>query len=123
MPPRSGVNLNLLFAGSILALTSISVNTGTVVEGRALARNGSVTLDNHTFAARACSVGPTPTATPTSTATATPTATSTPRTGPVVETDRPGNTGSGSGLIAVVAALVAGTGVLVLGRRRPGAQR
>ena len=119
MPPRSGVNLNLLFAGSILALTSISVNTGTVVEGRALARNGSVTLDNNTFTARTCSVGPTPTPTPTATATATPT----PRTGPVVETDRPGNTSSGAGLIAGVAAFVAVTGVLVLGRRRPGAQR
>ena len=109
------------FAGSILALTSISVNTRTVVEGRALARNGSVTLDNNTFTARACSVGPTPTATPTSTAT--PTATSTPRTGPVVETDRPASPGSGAGIVAVVAAIVAGTGVLVLGRRRPGAQR
>ena len=107
------------FAGSILALTSISVNTGTVVEGRALARNGSVTLDNNTFTARTCSVGPTPTPTPTATATATPT----PRTGPVVETDRPGNTSSGAGLIAGVAAFVAVTGVLVLGRRRPGAQR
>ena len=36
------------FAGSILALTSITLNTGaSIVNGRALARNGAVTLDNN----------------------------------------------------------------------------
>jgi len=34
------------FVGNILALTSITLNTGTNVSGRALARNGAVTLDN-----------------------------------------------------------------------------
>lgn len=39
------------FAGSILALTSIALETGASVSGRALARNGAVTMDaNHLFA-------------------------------------------------------------------------
>ncbi|GHB26422.1 ice-binding family protein [Streptomyces chryseus] len=35
------------FVGTIMALTSISVTTGTNIEGRALARNGAVTLDTN----------------------------------------------------------------------------
>lgn len=38
---------NSVFKGTILALTSITVNTGARVDGRALARNGAVTLDNN----------------------------------------------------------------------------
>ena len=41
-----GVGSN--FSGDILALTSITLNTGAMLEGRALARNGSVTLDTNT---------------------------------------------------------------------------
>jgi len=37
------------FAGNILALTSITLNTGANVSGRALARNGAVTLDGNNF--------------------------------------------------------------------------
>lgn len=37
------------FKGNILALTSITLNTGAAMEGRALARNGSITLDNSTI--------------------------------------------------------------------------
>ena len=37
-----------------MALTSISVQTGVVVHGRALARNGAVTLDNDVFTAPSC---------------------------------------------------------------------
>jgi Ice-binding-like len=71
------------FAGSVLALTSISVDTGDTIAGRALARNGAVTLDDDTITVPSCarSVPPptrTPTATPTATATSpTPTATAT----------------------------------------------
>jgi Ice-binding-like len=43
-----------VFAGNILALTSISVTTGVTVHGRALARNGAVTLDTDTFTRPTC---------------------------------------------------------------------
>lgn len=42
------------FVGTILALTSISVTTGVTVQGRALARNGAVTLDTDTFNLPTC---------------------------------------------------------------------
>jgi hypothetical protein len=50
------------FVGTIMALTSISVTTDTVVAGRALARNGAVTLDTNSFLSPACAAGPTTTA-------------------------------------------------------------
>jgi hypothetical protein len=56
------------FAGTVMALTSISVGTGTSVAGRALARNGAVTLDNAVFTDPSCASTPTTTsiaATPT----------------------------------------------------------
>jgi type VI secretion system secreted protein VgrG len=41
---------NSAFKGSILALASITLNTGATIEnGRALARNGAVTLDDNTI--------------------------------------------------------------------------
>ena len=43
-----------VFVGNILALTSISVTTGVTVHGRALARNGAVTLDNDIFTSPTC---------------------------------------------------------------------
>jgi hypothetical protein len=52
-----------VFVGNILALTSIAVTTGVTVHGRALARNGAVTLDTDTFTRPTCAVGasgPTP---------------------------------------------------------------
>jgi serine protease AprX len=42
------------FAGNILALTSISMNDGVTLNGRALARNGAVTLINDTITAPHC---------------------------------------------------------------------
>lgn len=42
------------FRGNILALTSITLNTGATIEGRALARNGAVTLDTNTITGAAC---------------------------------------------------------------------
>ena len=45
------------FKGTIMALTSIAVTTGTVVEGRALARNGEVTLNNNVFTMPGCNTG------------------------------------------------------------------
>jgi type VI secretion system secreted protein VgrG len=43
-------------AGSIVALTSITLNTGASISGRALARNGAVTLDSNNVTV--CSGGP-----------------------------------------------------------------
>jgi hypothetical protein len=43
-----------VFIGNILALTSITVTTGVTVHGRALARNGAVTLDTDTFTFPTC---------------------------------------------------------------------
>jgi hypothetical protein len=42
------------FIGTIMALTSVTVTTGVTVEGRALARNGAVTLDTNTFTTPGC---------------------------------------------------------------------
>jgi hypothetical protein len=64
------------FAGNILALTSITVTTGVTVQGRALARNGAVTLDTDTFLAPTCDLQ-VPTTTTSSTTTTAPGATTT----------------------------------------------
>ena len=40
-----------VFAGNILALTSITLTTGVAMSGRTLARNGAVTLDSNTITA------------------------------------------------------------------------
>jgi hypothetical protein len=45
---------NTTFQGNILALTSITVTTGARIFGRALARNGAVTLDTNVITAPAC---------------------------------------------------------------------
>ena len=42
------------FKGTIMALTSITVNNGAAIEGRLLARNGAVTLDNDTVTRPTC---------------------------------------------------------------------
>ncbi len=62
------------FLGNIVALTSITLNTGATVTGRTLARNGAVTLDTNTIEAAFCGAtaapapvpvpGPTPGPTP-----------------------------------------------------------
>jgi hypothetical protein len=52
------------FAGDILALSSISLGTGAVLSGRALARNGAVTLLSNTITTPAGSGGATPTPAP-----------------------------------------------------------
>ena len=66
------------FTGTIMALTSISVTTAATVEGRALARNGAVTLDNNVFTTPGCDTSTTTTTeAPTTTTTEAPTTTTT----------------------------------------------
>jgi LPXTG-motif cell wall-anchored protein len=59
------------FTGHVLALTSITANTGATFQGQLLARNGAVTLNNNTIVNNLCAAvaTPTPTATPTPEAT------------------------------------------------------
>ncbi len=45
------------FVGTILALTSIKLQTGARLQGRALARNGSVTLDTNVITTAGCQAG------------------------------------------------------------------
>ena len=62
--------------GSVLALTSVTANTGAVVDGRLLARNGAVTLDTNTITRSSCAAVPpvvTPTPTPAASTIPTPT--------------------------------------------------
>ena len=49
-----GTNSN--FVGTVMALTDISATTGAVVQGRLLARNGAVTLDDNTISKPACAI-------------------------------------------------------------------
>jgi hypothetical protein len=46
------------FVGNILALTSITLDTGATVSGRALAQNGAVAMDSNTVSISACIVAP-----------------------------------------------------------------
>ena len=45
------------FQGNILALTTITANTGATVDGRLLARNGAVNLDSNTITRARCATG------------------------------------------------------------------
>ena len=49
---------NSTFVGSVMALTSATVQTGTTVAGRVLARNGQVSLDTNTITRPTCTTPP-----------------------------------------------------------------
>jgi Ice-binding-like len=66
------------FVGNILALTSISAQTGATFNGGLYARNGAVHLDNNTVTRSRCSTVPTKTPTPGKTPTSGPGKTPTP---------------------------------------------
>lgn len=62
------------FAGSIIALASVTLETGTVLDGRAIARTGAVTMDTNNVSVSCCyPPTPAPTAPPTAPPTQTPT--------------------------------------------------
>lgn len=113
------------FKGTILALTSIALNNGVTLEGRALARNGEVTMINDTIDSSSCaapSPTPTPKATPKATpkpgATAGPTVT-TPPTDTVASTPA----GSADRGFPIVLLLLGIAAVAVMGTLRPTAKR
>lgn len=62
------------FVGTVLALTSITADNGATVQGRLLARNGAVTLDNNVITTAACAAQTTTTTTAPTTTTTTTTA-------------------------------------------------
>lgn len=75
---------NTTFMGNIIALSSITMNTGAVLSpGRALARTGAVTLDDNEINMIGCEVQLPPTSTPTPLPTNTPTPTPLPTDTPV----------------------------------------
>ncbi len=66
------------FVGNILALSSITMDSGASLNGRALARNGAVTLDNNSITSPTCNVSsPTTTSSIPATTTSTTTAATT----------------------------------------------
>ena len=120
------------FQGTIMALTSIAVTTGVTVHGRALARNGAVTLDTDTFTSAACVTSPAAATSPATTGAASVVAATTARTAattpgitpptPTATTTTLAATGAGQ-LMALTggggALLAVGVGFLwVAGRRR-----
>lgn len=83
------------FAGTIMALASVSVRTGATVDGRALARNGQVSLQTNTFTRSACvraTASPSPSAS--DTATASPSASDTATASPSPSATTPTSSGS-----------------------------
>ncbi|WP_206056182.1 ice-binding family protein, partial [Nocardioides sp.] len=52
---------NSTLRGTVVALTSITATTGATIEGRLLARNGAVTLDDNRIIRPGCATGPTTT--------------------------------------------------------------
>jgi hypothetical protein len=86
------------FTGTIMALTSITVTTDTTVAGRALARNGQVSLDDDTFTSPLCKTTTPPTTTTTTApTTSTTTGSSTSTTSPTGSVGGGGTSGTGTG--------------------------
>ena len=106
-----------------MALTSITLATAATVEGRVLARNGTVTLDTNTITSSPCVVGATVTPTPTATPSASQ-VTATPR--GAVSTGDGSTSGISTGPLYAAATALAligfgGAAVVATRRRRLGA--
>jgi len=91
------------FVGTILALTSASLDTGATLQGRVFARNGAVTLDDNVITQPGCLTTP-PTTTTTTTAASTTSTTS--------ATSGSGGSGSSgaTGTVSTTGSVVSGEG-------------
>ena len=118
---------NSMFIGTVLALTSVAAGTGATVQGRLLARNGAVTLDNNTVTPANCAA-PAATTTTSSAQTTTPPSSTTPTTisaaapttlrpGPGLPDTGPRHSGVTTGVAGLI--LAAGIGMVLAVRRSP----
>jgi len=94
------------FVGNILALTSIALQNNADVVGRALARNGEVTMDTNNVTIQGCPGAP---AAPTATPTGTPTVPGFPSTG-----GAPLQNGGFPWIVVLAASVMGGLGAVVL---------
>jgi len=94
------------FVGNILALTSIALQNNADVVGRALARNGEVTMDTNNVTIQGCPGAP---AAPTATPTGTPTVPGLPSTGAA-----PLQNGGFPWIVVLVASVMGSLGAVVL---------
>lgn len=91
------------FVGTVMSLTSATLATGATVQGRVLARNGSVTLDTNVITRPTCATAASPTPTPTPSPTTSPSSTASPTASPSSSTppspsaSTGGDNGNGSG--------------------------
>jgi type VI secretion system secreted protein VgrG len=101
------------FMGTIVALTSISLTTGARVSGRALARNGAVTMDTNTIGTANCAVG-VATVTPTASATTAPAPQSNPTPRPAPTANLPATSAPAAVPAATQTAVIAATSTAVI---------
>jgi hypothetical protein len=116
------------FAGTIMALTSITMDSGVTLTGRALARNGQVTLIDDTITRSTCAAAA-PTATPTSSASTTPapggsastppapTITTPPTDIVMIETAASGTPGSATLVAILLVGILLAVSILAVSRR------
>ena len=109
------------FVGNIMALTSIAAQTGATIQGRAMARNGEVTLDNNVFTSTNCALAPGGAPAATTTIVPVDTTPAAPTFNVDITLPKTGDKGVGSTSMFATAALVLGAAALVLARRRPAA--
>jgi len=88
------VGTGAAFVGNILALVSVTMNTGATLQGSALARNGAVTLDTNTITRATCAA---PSGTGGSNGSSTPGTTTTNPGTTQTSTGGKGTTGAGTG--------------------------